>query len=43
METFGNRHVLIIRDVSETDFGNYTCTADNSLGRQRASTDVSGR
>lgn len=43
METFGNRHVLILRNVRETDFGNYSCTADNSLGRQRGFIDVSGR
>ena len=29
MESYGNKHVLILRDVGETDFGNYSCTADN--------------
>uniref|UniRef100_A0A0K2SXN7 Ig-like domain-containing protein n=1 Tax=Lepeophtheirus salmonis TaxID=72036 RepID=A0A0K2SXN7_LEPSM len=43
METFGNKHVLILRNVRETDFGNYSCMADNSLGRQRGSIEVSGR
>ena len=43
METFGNRHVLILRRVRETDFGNYSCFAENSLGRQRGYIDVSGR
>jgi len=43
METYGNRHVLILRHVSETDFGNYSCSADNSLGTQRGSIEVSGR
>ena len=42
MESFGNRHVLTIRNVRETDFGNYSCAADNSLGRERGFTDVSG-
>lgn len=42
MESYGNRHVLVIRDVKETDFGNYSCMADNSLGRQRGSVEVSG-
>ena len=43
METYGNRHVLILRHVSETDFGNYSCSADNSLGTQRGSIEVSGK
>merc|ERR1712241_212010 len=43
MESYGNKHVLILRNVGEADFGNYSCTADNSLGRQRGFIDVSGR
>ena len=43
MESYGNKHVLILRHVGEADFGNYSCTADNSLGRQRGFVDVSGR
>lgn len=43
METYGNRHVLILRHVNEYDFGNYSCMADNSLGRERKSIEVSGR
>ena len=43
MENFGNKHVLILRNVKETDFGNYSCTADNSLGRNRGFIDVSGK
>ena len=42
METFGNKHVLVLRNVKETDFGNYSCMADNSLGRQRGAIEVSG-
>lgn len=42
METFGNKHVLILRNVRETDFGNYSCQASNSLGGERDYIDVSG-
>ncbi len=42
MESFGDRHVLTVRGVRETDFGNYSCAADNSLGRERGFVDVSG-
>jgi len=43
METYGNRYVLLLKNVRETDFGNYSCMADNSLGRSRGSIEVSGR
>lgn len=43
MESFGNRHVLTIRNVRETDFGNYSCAADNSLGRERGYINISGQ
>ena len=43
METYGNKHVLILKDVKETDFGNYSCMADNSLGRKRGTIEVSGK
>ena len=42
MQTYGNKHVLQLKNVRETDFGNYSCMADNSLGRQRGSIEVSG-
>ena len=42
MNMYGNRHVLTLRDVKETDFGNYSCMAHNSLGRYRGSIEVSG-
>ena len=42
MEVYGNRHVLTLKQVKETDFGNYSCMADNSLGRERGSIEVSG-
>jgi len=43
MQTYGNRYVLLLKNVRETDFGNYSCMADNSLGRSRGSIEVSGR
>ena len=43
MEAFGNRHVLTLKNVREVDFGNYSCMADNSLGRQWGAIEVSGR
>ncbi len=42
MESFGNKHVLVLRSVGETDFGNYSCVAQNSLGRERGYIEVSG-
>ncbi|XP_066908891.1 opioid-binding protein/cell adhesion molecule homolog [Halyomorpha halys] len=33
MENRGSRHSLIIRDVEEKDFTNYSCEADNSQGK----------
>ncbi|XP_031625515.1 protein amalgam-like [Contarinia nasturtii] len=38
----GNRHTLTIRNVTYNDFGNYTCQASNSLGKDRASLQLSG-
>lgn len=42
IEARGTRHSLIIRRVSELDFGNYTCSADNQLGRMRKTITLSG-
>ena len=42
MEKFGIRHTLVLRKVSEADFGNYSCRAENKLGRSRAFIEVSG-
>ena len=42
MSSYGSRHLLTLSNVRETDFGNYSCVADNSLGKERAYVDVSG-
>ena len=42
MEHFGIRHVLVLRKVAEDDFGNYSCSAENHLGKSRAFIEVSG-
>ena len=38
----GNRHTLVIPNVNEESFGDYTCEAQNSFGTQSKSTRVSG-
>lgn len=43
MEQFGIRHTLVLRRVSEDDFGNYSCSAENHLGKSRAFIEVSGK
>ncbi|XP_041984125.1 igLON family member 5 isoform X1 [Aricia agestis] len=43
MSVRGNNHTLLIANVQPEDFGNYTCVADNSLGRARRHVEVSGR
>ena len=42
MEQYGFRHSMVIRSAAKTDFGNYSCSAENSLGRSRAFIEVSG-
>ena len=41
-EHFGIRHTLVLRKVQREDFGNYSCRAENSLGRSRAFIELSG-
>ncbi|XP_058119002.1 hemicentin-1 isoform X1 [Anopheles ziemanni] len=43
MSSRGNRHTLTILHVQQEDFGNYSCVADNSLGRSKKYMEVSGR
>lgn len=33
MVTMGNRYILNVNPVVESDFGNYTCVSENSLGK----------
>ncbi|KAK7872442.1 hypothetical protein R5R35_014242 [Gryllus longicercus] len=43
VESRGSRHALTVRDVQGADFGNYSCVADNSLGRAKKHMELSGR
>ena len=42
-EQFGIRHRLVISSVSEKDFGNYSCLAENELGKSRGFIELSGK
>ncbi|VVC24119.1 Hypothetical protein CINCED_3A013250 [Cinara cedri] len=39
----GNRYTLRMRKVQSTDFGNYSCVADNGLGKSKRSIELTGR
>ncbi|XP_039280250.1 limbic system-associated membrane protein [Nilaparvata lugens] len=43
MEVRGSRHTLIIRKVQSSDFGNYSCVADNTMGKAREYLELSGK
>ncbi|CAD7081255.1 unnamed protein product [Hermetia illucens] len=43
MHSKGDRYSLIIRNFQHSDFGNYSCVADNALGRTKKYIEVSGR
>ncbi len=42
MQAYGFRHSLLIHRAKQSDFGNYSCAAENELGRSRAFIEVSG-
>jgi len=43
MESEGSKHTLVVNSLAITDFGNYSCVAENSIGRDRGSIHLSGR
>ncbi|CAB3368811.1 Hypothetical predicted protein [Cloeon dipterum] len=43
IDTRGAKHILSIRGVRSENFGNYSCVADNSLGRAKKYMELSGR
>ncbi|XP_039279416.1 limbic system-associated membrane protein isoform X1 [Nilaparvata lugens] len=43
MESRGNKHTLTIRNVQSSDFGNYSCVAENTLGKAKKYMELSGR
>lgn len=42
MEKRGSRHTLLLRKVHSSDFSNYTCMAENSLGRTKRTVLLTG-
>ncbi|XP_029404263.1 limbic system-associated membrane protein [Bactrocera dorsalis] len=43
MQSNDDKYTLIIRKFQPSDFGNYSCVADNALGRTKKYIEVSGR
>ncbi|RZF35719.1 hypothetical protein LSTR_LSTR009587 [Laodelphax striatellus] len=43
MEVRGSRHTLVISRVQASDFGNYSCVADNQVGKAREYLELSGK
>lgn len=42
IDSRGSKHTLTIRNVQVSDFGNYSCVAENSLGRAKKYMELSG-
>lgn len=42
-QNHGTRYTLILHNVHASDFGNYTCQAENSLGRARKTLVLTGK
>lgn len=42
LEKRGHRHILVLQSVSKSDWGNYTCSAQNREGFQKRILEVSG-
>ncbi len=42
-ESRGTRHTLTIRRVNTLDFGNFSCVADNQLGKTKKTVTLTGR
>jgi len=43
MEKFGQRNRLVMTSLKEKDFGNYTCQAENDLGKASGTIELSGK
>ncbi|KAG5870541.1 hypothetical protein JTB14_035687 [Gonioctena quinquepunctata] len=43
MSKIGNTHSLTIRNVQQSDFGNYSCLVSNSIGRDKRYIELSGK
>lgn len=43
IETRGSKNTLMIRKVHSQDFGNYTCAADNQLGKTKKTITLTGK
>lgn len=42
-QNHGSRFTLILHDVQTSDFGNYTCVAENSMGKARKTLLLTGK
>ncbi|XP_046677080.1 roundabout homolog 1-like [Homalodisca vitripennis] len=42
-DTIGNRHILTIQPVHRSDFGNFSCVAENPLGRSKHTIQFTGK